>query len=245
RPPLTPSPRPSAQSEFRFLSTEPSMRGWISESEGNPDRYGGYSDVWKCRVRFCEPSDLHPTEVAVKVLRKIDLNQFDDHEAYQRIISRFQQEAITWSGLDHPNIAPLIGYSLIPTPRFISPWYEQGSLRQYLKSNPTANRAKLLHSLARALTFLHSSEPQIVHGDIKPENILIDDQNEPRITDFGMATILGEEHMYTASHHQGGTWRWMAPEQILGRPRSCESDTYSFGSLAFWVKYLSFSHKDD
>ncbi|KAG8915895.1 hypothetical protein FRC00_008436 [Tulasnella sp. 408] len=130
--------------------------------------------------------------VAVKVLRKVDLNQFDDEEAYQRIIL---QEAITWSGLVHPNIAPLIGYTLTPTPRFISPWYEQGSLRQHLKINPNANGAKLLHSIAKALNFLHSRKPQIVHGDIKPENILIDDQNEPRITDFGMATILGEEHM--------------------------------------------------
>ncbi|KAG8968672.1 hypothetical protein FRC05_001478 [Tulasnella sp. 425] len=234
-PPLPcPSPSPSdpAWSEIRFVSTEPSFRGWVSEPKGKPDRCGGSSDVWKCRIRFCESSDLHPVEVAVKVLRKVDLYQFGDDESHQA------QEAITWSGLSHPNIVPMIGYTLVPSLGFISPWYRQGSLRQYLDVNSNVDRQKLLHGIAKALDFLHSRTPRIAHGDLKPENILIDEQNEPRIADFGLATILGEEHMYTVSHQQAGTWRWMAPEQILGGSRSCESDTYSFGSLAFWVRIL-------
>ncbi|KAG8944672.1 hypothetical protein FRC04_001636 [Tulasnella sp. 424] len=240
-PPL-PCPSPSSSgptwSELRFLSTEPSFRGYVSEPKGKPDRCGGYSDVWKCRVRFCEPTDLHPVEVAVKVLRKVDLNQFGEGESHQRILARFQQEAITWAGLAHPNIVPLIGYILVPSPGFISPWYRKGSLRQYLDENSNVDRQKLLHGIAKALDFLHSRTPRIAHGDLKPENILIDEQNEPRIAGFGLATILGEEHMYTVSQRQAGTWRWMAPEQNLGASRSCESDTYSFGSLAFWVSIL-------
>lgn len=68
-PPL-PFPSPSTSdpkwSEFRFLSAEPSFRGWVSEPKGKPDRCGGYSDVWKCRIRFCEPTNLHPVEVGFK-----------------------------------------------------------------------------------------------------------------------------------------------------------------------------------
>lgn len=62
-----PSPTSSSpiRSEFHFWSTEPSLRGWVSEPKGDPDRCGGYSDVWKCGVRFCEPSNLNPIEVGL------------------------------------------------------------------------------------------------------------------------------------------------------------------------------------
>ncbi|KAG8945161.1 hypothetical protein FRC04_001140 [Tulasnella sp. 424] len=177
-------------------------------------------------------------DVALKVLRKVYCDQLSDAESHLRILARFQQEAITWSGLVHPNIVPLIGYMLVPSLRFICPWYKQGNLWQYLNKNPDAQKLKLLHGIAKALDYLHSRSPRIAHGDIKPANVLIDDQNEARLGDFGLATILGEEHMYTVSHQQAGTRRWMAPEQILGGSRSCESDAYSFGSLAFWVEIL-------
>lgn len=67
RPPPLPYKLPSSsgpsRSEFRFLPTRPSFLGWVSEPKGDPDRCGGYSDVWKCCIRFCEPSDGHPIEV--------------------------------------------------------------------------------------------------------------------------------------------------------------------------------------
>ncbi|KAG8941310.1 hypothetical protein FRC04_004629, partial [Tulasnella sp. 424] len=84
---LPPSSSGPSRSEFRFLPTGPSFLGWVSEPKGDPDQCGGYSDVWKCFIRFCEPSNGHPIEVAVKVLRKVDLHQFGDAESHQRILA--------------------------------------------------------------------------------------------------------------------------------------------------------------
>lgn len=67
------------------------------------------------------------------------------------------------------------------------------------------------------------------------ENILLSDCGEPLLADFGLSIILGEEDMYTFSHRVGGSMPWMAPECMLGGPRSCQSDIYSFGNLIFTV----------
>ncbi|KAG8928241.1 hypothetical protein FRC01_006236 [Tulasnella sp. 417] len=67
------------------------------------------------------------------------------------------------------------------------------------------------------------------------DNVLFTDQGEPVLTDFGLSKIVGEERMYTSSHDEGGSMPWMAPECMMGVPKSCQSDIYSFGSLAFTV----------
>lgn len=61
------------------------------------------------------------------------------------------------------------------------------------------------------------------------------DSGEPLLADFGLSTIVGEERMYTSSHRVGGSVPWMSPQQMIEGSRSCESDIYSYGSLAFTV----------
>ncbi|KIO27309.1 hypothetical protein M407DRAFT_73358, partial [Tulasnella calospora MUT 4182] len=146
------------------------------------------------------------------------------------------QEAITWLGApNHPNIVPLIGWMLTPSLSFVSPWYKRGNLSHHLKDFSEAQRINILLGIAKGLDCLHSCRPPIVHGDLKPENVLLSDWGEPLLADFGLSTILGEEGMYSTSHGVGGTVRWMSPEQMIEGSRSCQSDVYSFGSLAFTV----------
>ncbi|KIO22700.1 hypothetical protein M407DRAFT_49135, partial [Tulasnella calospora MUT 4182] len=69
----------------------------------------------------------------------------------------------------------------------------------------------------------------------KQENILLSDEGQPLLADFGLSTILGDEKMYSSSHRVGGSLAWMAPECMTGEARSCRSDVYSFGNVAFAV----------
>ncbi|KIO16982.1 hypothetical protein M407DRAFT_229949, partial [Tulasnella calospora MUT 4182] len=168
--------------------------------------------------------------------RPVWLNDRGDADASEVLRQRFEQEVITWSGLpNHPNIVPLLGWTLTPDLSFISPWYEQGNLYRHLKYLSGMQKIHVILGIAKGLECLHSCNPPVVHGDLKPENILLSDQKEPLLADFGLSTILGEEKMYTPSHGGGGSAPWMSPEQMADGSRSCQSDVYSFGNLVFTV----------
>lgn len=207
----------STPQELRFWPARSYLLGFISEPKGRPSCGGGYSDVWRCKARFSTPSEALPTEVAVKVLRSVWLDDCNSADAKARLLQRFQQEAITWVGLDHPNIIPLIGWTLTPNLSFISPWYKKGNLYSHLKNLSEIEKVRILLGIAEGLNYLHSRSPPVAHGDLKPENILLSDKTEPLLADFGLSTIIGEE------------------ECMIGESRSCSSDVYSFGSLAFTV----------
>ncbi|KIO22702.1 hypothetical protein M407DRAFT_216154 [Tulasnella calospora MUT 4182] len=146
------------------------------------------------------------------------------------------QEVITWLSLPkHPNLVPLIGWTVTPNLSFISPWYRQGNLYRHLNNLSHTQRIQVLLGIAKGLKCLHSRNPPVAHGDLKPENILMSDLGEPLLADFGLSTILGGERMYTSSHRVGGSLPWMSPEQMIEGSRSCQSDVYSFSSLAFTV----------
>lgn len=73
--------------------------------------------------------------------------------------------------------------------------------------------------------------------EVLQDNILLSDSGEPMLADFGLSRILGEETMYTSSHHGGGSMPWMSPECMMQGVKSCQSDVYSFGSLVFAVGF--------
>ncbi|KAG8932394.1 hypothetical protein FRC01_014238 [Tulasnella sp. 417] len=175
--------------------------------------------------------------VAVKVVRHYVQDEGDGFKVLQRIIARLHQEAITWAGVHHPNIVPLIGVIISPVQALVLPWFNNGNLSNYLARHPAANRFKLISDIARGLEHLHSYTPTIVQADIKPENVLIDDRGGALITDFGTATVLGEDEWYTPSHRYGGTTQWMPREIILGESvrRSRTGDVYSFGGLTCYI----------
>ncbi|KAG8937962.1 hypothetical protein FRC00_007648, partial [Tulasnella sp. 408] len=128
------TPNANAFHENYFIPANPSFLGCVEEPKGSPVCTGGFSDVWQCSVRFFTPSETLPTEVAVKVLRSVWLGNRNEADANERKLRRFMQEVITWLGLPkHPNIVPLIGWTLTPKLSFVSPWYKQGNLYRHLK----------------------------------------------------------------------------------------------------------------
>lgn len=233
-------PPPSPFVEWtRFIPTGTSKVGSVRKRNRKTDFCGGFSDVFRAEIRDRTPA-AEPglkQDVALKILRRVGLDGKQEDEALSCMIERLNQETITWIGLVHPNVVPLLGFTITPLPSLISPWFERGNIRTYLKRHPTVNRWKLVYDVAEGLEYLHSQSPRIAHGDIKPENVLMNDQGDALLSDFGLTTVLGEESWYTASHREGGSFRYMAPELLLGvqEHRTCSADVYSFASLAFEV----------
>ncbi|PVF99438.1 kinase-like protein [Serendipita vermifera] len=160
---------------------------------------------------------------------------------------RLRREILIWSQLDHPNITPLLGIALFSElsdlQAMVTPWYEHGSAFHYLKENrPCAlERIELAIGVANGLQYLHQLTPVVVHADLKPVNILIDDQKRPRICDFGLSHMIDQANtgLTTTTPHMA-TLRYTAHEIISreddeGFSPSTASDVFSLGCVIYEV----------
>ncbi|KAG8914815.1 hypothetical protein FRC00_010648 [Tulasnella sp. 408] len=140
---------------INYFPVDRNMVGKVKKPHGRAF-CGGYSDVYKCEVRFETYAATNPKIVAVKMLRPVGLEACNEAEALERMIE---------------------------------------------------------------------------------ENILVDDNGDALIMDFGLATVMEANPWYSSSHRQGGSVRWMAPELLfdITATRSCSTDVYSYGGVAFEV----------
>ncbi|KAG8893895.1 hypothetical protein FRC01_013282, partial [Tulasnella sp. 417] len=155
---------------------------------------------------------------------------------------RIRRETVIWKMATHPNILPFIGYQVdeTGTPMLVSPWCQNGNLESYIKANPDLSRTdrlKLVHGAACGLAHLHSLSTPIVHGDIKPQNIIVQDNYEAALCDFGISKIVvavGQRSGLTTSGNTLGSTRFQAPEIVMGESGAVatrESDVYAFGAV--------------
>ncbi|XP_023530501.1 probable receptor-like protein kinase At2g42960 [Cucurbita pepo subsp. pepo] len=183
---------------------------------------GGYGVVYKGRL-------INGTEVAVKKL----LNNLGQAEKEFRV----EVEAI--GHVRHKNLVRLLGYCIEGVHRMLVYEYvNNGNLEQWLhgamRQHGTLTweaRMKVLLGTAKALAYLHEAiEPKVVHRDIKSSNILIDDEFNAKVSDFGLAKLLdaGESHITTRVM---GTFGYVAPEYANTGLLNEKSDIYSFGVL--------------
>ncbi|KAF9650992.1 kinase-like protein [Thelephora ganbajun] len=142
----------------------------------------------------------------------------------------FYREAVMWKRLAHPNIVPLLGITLEPL-QLISTWMPGGELKEYITHHLDTDRLSLLSGIADGLNYLHSRN--IVHGDLKGPNILVDDSGCPRITDFGLAMVAqNQDSIRSAEGEHGHTARWTAPEILNEQGTySKEADVFSFAMV--------------
>ncbi|KAF8326036.1 kinase-like domain-containing protein [Cantharellus anzutake] len=151
-----------------------------------------------------------------------------------------------WKDLNHPNIVGFIGYAIehevsVVTAALVSQWCANGNVVKYLEQNPAANREILVSDVARGLLYLHSHNPIIIHADLKPLNILINDMGRAQLCDFGLSRILDGLPTGQTTSDQGGTLRFQAPE-LLGaseddsRPTT-KSDVYAFGCTCVQILF--------
>ncbi|KAJ6803272.1 putative receptor-like protein kinase [Iris pallida] len=183
---------------------------------------GGYGVVYRGRL-------INGTEVAVKKL----LNNMGQAEKEFRV----EVEAI--GHVRHKNLVRLLGYCVEGIHRMLVYEYvNNGNLEQWLHGAMRQHgvltweaRMKIILGTAKALAYLHEAiEPKVVHRDIKSSNILIDDEFNSKVSDFGLAKLLGSGKSYVTTRVMG-TFGYVAPEYANTGLLNEKSDVYSFGVL--------------
>ncbi len=156
--------------------------------------------------------------------------------ATQAEIKRFHTEAKAAATLKHPNVVAIHEVGEHEGQHYFSMDYVEGqSLAEVIRRTPlpAARAARYVRIIAEAIHYAH--ERGILHRDLKPHNVLIDAQDEPRITDFGLARQIDVESDLTISGAVLGTPSYMPPEQAAGRRREIgpASDVYSLGAILY------------
>ncbi len=187
---------------------------------------GGMGAVFKARQKSLDRI------VALKILPKSIAN--DGH-----FIERFQREARASAKLNHPNIVQGINVGKDPATGlwyFAMEYIEGPSLRQLLEEKsvlPEAEALGYVRAVCRALELVHTNN--MVHRDIKPDNILIGTDGEARLADLGLAKQLNDDVSLTQSGEAVGTPFYMAPEQVRGENKTCDirTDLYALGATLY------------
>ncbi len=154
----------------------------------------------------------------------------------EKFLQRFQREARALAKLSHPNILKIFDYGEHDdTPYLVMEYIQGGTLSQKLTGKPMdwQTSARLLAQVARALESAH--QQSIIHRDVKPANILISNDRELLLSDFGIAKLIaGDEETVdlTGSGVGIGTPQYMAPEQGFGSSDE-RSDVYSLGVIYY------------
>ena len=155
------------------------------------------------------------------------------------VIKRFQTERQTLANLNHPNISRLLDGGITDDGiQFLVMEYIEGiPIDEYCDNNKlnVKDRLNLFLKVAAVVQYAHQN--LVVHKDLKPNNILITQDGEPKLLDFGIAKILSPENNPLETITQRGMWNltpeFASPEQINGAPITTSSDVYSLGVILY------------
>src|SRR6476469_5480026 len=186
---------------------------------------GGMSTVYRAFDTVLE------RQVAIKLMHREISSDSDQLE-------RFRREARAVAQLNHPHIVGVIdageeGDPEHPTPYIIFEYVEGETLKDRIRRHGRLQIPEAVAyaiEIARALGAAHAQG--IVHRDVKPQNVLVDEEGSAKVTDFGIARTLDQEGL-TADGRVLGTTDYVSPEQALGHPVTGQSDLYSLGIVLF------------
>ena len=171
----------------------------------------------------------------IVAVKRILAHQVNSHET----LVRFRREAEAVASLDHPNILPIyeVSESEEGLPFFSMKYAEGGSLRTAaprLRAKPR-ECVRVMAKVARAIAYAHGKG--VLHRDLQPGNILLDENGEPMVSDFGLAKWLNETSDLTRTLETLGTPGYIAPEQAECRTADLTSgaDIYSLGAILFYL----------
>jgi hypothetical protein len=184
---------------------------------------GGMGIVWRA-----QQTGLNRT-VALKMIRGGMLADADD-------VRRFYAEAEAAANLQHPNIVAIHEIGEFEGQHYYSMDFVEGKNLAELcdgKPLPARRAAELIATIADAVQFAH--QRGILHRDLKPQNVMIDEHGAPRLTDFGLAKRLDRDSGLTQTGAVLGSPSYMAPEQAQGRTDRIapHTDVYSLGAILY------------
>jgi serine/threonine-protein kinase len=182
---------------------------------------GGMSTVYRAF------DEILQRQVAIKLMNREVASDSDQLE-------RFRREARAVAQLSHPHIVGVIDAGEDEgRPYIVFEYVEGETLKERIRRQgrlPIAEAVAYAIEIARALGAAHARH--IVHRDVKPQNVLIDEEGSAKVTDFGIARTLDEEGL-TADGRVLGTTDYVSPEQALGQPVTGQSDLYSLGVVLY------------
>lgn len=184
---------------------------------------GGFGSVFKGSLPDSTP-------IAVKKLEGLHQGE-----------KQFRTEVSTIGTIQHVNLVRLLGFCSEGTNKLlVYEFMQKGSLDTHLfRSTSTDLKWKTRYQIAvgtaRGLAYLHEQcRDCIIHCDIKPENILLDDSFAPKLADFGLAKLMGRDFSRVLTTMRG-TRGYLAPEWITGVPITAKADVYSYGMMLFEI----------
>lgn len=195
-------------------------------SDDNKLGQGGFGSVYKGKLP-------NGREIAVKRLSR-DSGQGD---------LEFKNEVLLLAKLQHRNLVRLLGFAIEGMEKLlIYELVQNASLDHFIFDQRNQSyldwdrRYKIIGGIARGILYLHEdSRLRIIHRDLKASNILLDGEMNPKIADFGMARLFGQDETQGNTSRVVGTYGYMPPEYIIHGQFSIKSDVFSFGVLVLEI----------
>ncbi|KAL3843986.1 hypothetical protein ACJIZ3_001389 [Penstemon smallii] len=186
---------------------------------------GSYGEVYN--------ADWNGTEVAVK--------KFLDQDFSGAALDEFKREVRIMRRLRHPNVVLFMGaVTRPPNLSIVTEFLPRGSLYRIIHRPhcqiDEKRRIKMALDVAKGMNCLHTSIPTIVHRDLKSPNLLVDNNWNVKVCDFGLSRL--KHNTFLSSKSTAGTPEWMAPEVLRNEPSNEKCDVYSFGVILWELATL-------